>query len=166
MKGFSLWSNILLKIATDRALSLFSPVWVVRRILVYFLCTPKLSLGNLTPPHNFNLHSSIPLVISKSSKSSYSPHFIRVYREEDNNKKPHQKNRSECHDDAPGNRLSSILSPSSSFFSRNFTDSSSCKFLNPWLEKYVCGWAAVKVLLLWIHKSQTSNMQMMLAVSM
>ena len=115
MKGFSLWSNILLKIATDRALSLFCPVWVVRRILVYFLCTPKLSLGNLTPPHNFNLHSSIPLVISKSSKSSYSPHFIRVYRKEDNNKKPHQKNRSKCHDDAPGNRLSSILSPSSFF---------------------------------------------------
>ena len=139
MKGFSLWSNILLKIATDRALSLFCPVWVVRRILVYFLCTPKLSLGNLTPPHNFNLHSSIPLVISKSSKSSYSPHFIRVYREEDNNKNAHQKNRSQCHDDTQANRLSPILS-SSSLFSRNFTDYCSCKLLNlskewvwPWI---------------------------------
>ena len=120
-----------------------------RRILVYFLCTPKLSLGNLTPPHNFNLHSSIPLVISKSSKSSYSPHFIRVYREEDYNKKSHQKNRSLCHDDAPGEPVVVYFVSFMLFFSRNFTDSSSCKFLNPWLvEKYVCGWARVKVLLL------------------
>ena len=127
-----------MKIATDRALSLFCPVWVVRRILVYFLCTPKLSLGNLTPPHNFNLHSSIPLVISKSSKSSYSPHFIRDYREEDNNKKLLQKKPN------PGVTMTRwgtgwrLFCPLHPFLLSDLYWLFSCKLLNPKKETAMC----------------------------